>query len=102
MKMRRHLVSSARCAIRMRSRESDTKKALTSLRKDLANGLRHCSGIHSQCNPDFCTTARGMVPGTSLGSDLDGGARGEGHEGCAGGEGCAGEDNCARGENCEL
>ena len=55
VKMRKRLVSSARCAIRMRSKEIDRKKALESLKKDLIN---HCFGNHLNCSPDFCTTAR--------------------------------------------
>ena len=58
VKMRKRLVSSARCAIRMRSKETDRKKALESLRKDLINGPHHCFGNHSNCNSDFCMTAR--------------------------------------------
>ena len=65
VKMRKRLVSAARCAIRMRSREPDTKTALASLKKDLANGPRHCFGIHTQCNPDFCTAARDMLQQSS-------------------------------------
>ena len=59
-KMRKRLVSSARCAIRMRSQESDPKKVLTSLRRDLENGPRHCFGFHEYCSPDFCKTAKEM------------------------------------------
>ena len=58
LKMRKRLVSAARCAIRMRSKESNTAKALVSLRKDLFNGPLHCFGIHARCSPDFCTTVR--------------------------------------------
>ena len=58
VKMRKRLVSAARCAIRMRSKESDTAKALVSLRKDLINGPLHCFGIHTRCSPDFCSTAK--------------------------------------------
>lgn len=55
MKMRRRLVSAARCAIRMRSREPDRKKAVKLLKQDLINGPNHCFGIHDGCSPDFCT-----------------------------------------------
>ena len=55
VKMRKRLVSAARCAIRMRSKESDKAKALVSLRKDLVNGPLHCFGIHTHCSTDFCT-----------------------------------------------
>ena len=56
LKIRKRLVSSARCAIKMRSKEVDRVKALVSLRNDLVNGPRHCFGIHTYCSPDFCTT----------------------------------------------
>ncbi len=58
IKMRKRLVSAARCAIRMRSKEMNTIKALDALKKDLTNGPFHCFGIHNNCSPDFCTTAR--------------------------------------------
>ncbi len=58
LKMRKRLVSSARAAIRMRSKESDVKKALAALKHDLQNGSRHCFGIHEHCSTDFCKTAR--------------------------------------------
>lgn len=57
-KMRKKLVTAARCAIRMRSEESDRTEALKALRKDLVNGPRHCFGLHDDCSPDFCTKAR--------------------------------------------
>ncbi len=57
-KMRKRLVSSARCAIKMRSKEPDHQKALKLLKKDLLNGPRHCFGLHQFCSVDFCTTAR--------------------------------------------
>ena len=46
-KMRQKLVSGARCAIRMRSYETDVKKAVELLNRDLLNGPLHCFGIHS-------------------------------------------------------
>ncbi len=58
IKMRKRLVSAARCAIRMRSKDPDTDNAVKSLRKDLLNGPYHCFGIHTNCSPDFCTTAK--------------------------------------------
>ena len=57
-KMRKRLVSAARSAIRMRSKESDKKTALKSLQHDLQNGPRHCFDFHNHCSPDFCKTAR--------------------------------------------
>ena len=38
MKMRQRLVSGARCAIKMRSKEPDRKKAIKLLERDLING----------------------------------------------------------------
>ena len=60
MKMRKRLVSAARYAIRMRSKEKNRVQALALLRKDLINGPRHCFGIHTHCSPDFCTTVRDL------------------------------------------
>ena len=57
-KMRRRLTSSARCAIKMRSKEADKTKGLELLKKDLINGPYHCFGYHSNCSPDFCQAAR--------------------------------------------
>ena len=57
-KMRKRLVSAARCAIRMRSREPDRKKAVRLLEKDLINGPNHCFGLHDACSSDFCSTAK--------------------------------------------
>ena len=57
-KMRQKLVSAARCAIRMRSKETDAKKAVELLNRDLLNGPLHCFGIHSHCSPDFCSVAQ--------------------------------------------
>ena len=56
-KMRQKLESSARCAIRMRSKETDRHKAITLLRQDLINGPLHCFGHHESCSADFCTGA---------------------------------------------
>ncbi len=58
IKIRKKLVSGARCAIRMRSKEADTAKALKALRRDLANGPFHVFGIHTHCSHDFSTTAQ--------------------------------------------
>lgn len=57
-KMRKRLVSAARSAIRMRSKEADKKRALESLKHDLQNGPRHCFGFHEHCSPDFCKTVQ--------------------------------------------
>ncbi len=58
-KMRRRLVSAARCAIKMRSKEPDRKNGVKLLKKDLQNGPNHCFGNHQRCSPDFCSTAKG-------------------------------------------
>jgi len=52
--MRKRLTSAARCAIKMRSKEADQKKAVKLLEQDLINGPRHCFGIHTHCSSDFC------------------------------------------------
>ena len=66
-------MSAARCAIRMRSKEPDRKKAVKLLERDLINGPRHCFGFHDQCSPDFCLTARGTQcsPGTRPSEEPD-------------------------------
>ncbi len=69
LKMRKRLVSAARCAIKMRSKESDRVKALSLLKKDLINGPRHCFGIHTHCSPDFCTKV--TTPSVSCGQTSD-------------------------------
>ena len=56
-KMRKRLTSAARCAIKMRSQEPDTKKAVKLLEQDLVNGPFHCFGFHSKCSTDFCKVA---------------------------------------------
>ncbi len=58
LKMRKQLVSSARAAIRMRSKEDDRKKSLAALKHDLQNGPLHCFGFHQHCSTDFCKSAR--------------------------------------------
>ncbi len=57
-KMRQKLVSAARCAIRMRSKESNRKEAVAKLNKDLLNGPYHCFGIHTHCSTNFCSVAQ--------------------------------------------
>ncbi len=63
-------MSAARCAIKMRSKERDVKKAVEQLRRDLMNMLRHCFGIYSSCSADFCTIAQATkqsLPMTGVG-----------------------------------
>ena len=57
LKMQKRLVSSARPAIKMRSRENDAKKSLATLKHDIKNGPLHCFGFHQHCNTDSCKTA---------------------------------------------
>ena len=57
-KMRQRLVGAARCAIKMRSKETDRKKAIKSLERDLINSPLHCFGQHDHCSTNFCSTAR--------------------------------------------
>ena len=56
--MCKRLTKAARCAISMRSKESNKKLAIKLLREDLHNGPRHCFGIHIKCSTDFCKMAR--------------------------------------------
>ena len=64
--MRKRLTTAARCAIKMRSTESDAKRATELLRQDLINGPRHCFGIHSGCSTDYCKVVRSaQAPPTS-------------------------------------
>ena len=56
--MRKRLTRAARCAIVMRSKESNRQQAIVSLRKDLLNGPLHCFGCHSKCSSDFCRTVQ--------------------------------------------
>ena len=64
--MRKRLTTAARCAIKMRSTESDAKRATELLRKDLINAPRHCFGIHSECSTDYCKVVRSaQAPPTS-------------------------------------
>ena len=56
--MRKRLTKAARCAIAMRSKESDRSSAIAKLQKDLMNAPYHCFGGHSKCSTDFCKTAQ--------------------------------------------
>ena len=64
--MRKCLTTAARCAIKMRSIESDAKRATELLKKDLINAPRHCFGIHSECSTDYCKAVHSaQAPATS-------------------------------------
>ena len=56
--MKKRLTRAARCAIIMRSKETNQQQAIVNLRKDLLNGPLHCFGFHSKCSIDFCKTAQ--------------------------------------------
>ena len=56
--MRKQLTKAARCAIKMRSTESDKKAAVQKLQHDLHNSPLHCFGIHDNCSTDFCKVAQ--------------------------------------------
>lgn len=64
------LVSAARCAIKMRSRESDRKLGVRLLKADLKNGPSHCFGHHSNCSPDFCSSTRGRLQNDYLAQEM--------------------------------
>ena len=64
-RMRQRLTSAARCAIKMRSKEPNTREAVQLLKRDLINGPYHCFGNHTNCSPDFCLTAKKQLDSTS-------------------------------------
>ena len=55
-KMQKRLISSARCAIRMRNKEPDKRRAVELLERDLLNGPSF--GIHDVCSSDFCSVVK--------------------------------------------
>lgn len=64
---RKHLTSSVRCAIIMRSKDADTKKvdkkkAAKLLQEDILNSVLHCFGDHHKCKADYCKTVRAAQP----------------------------------------
>ena len=69
--MCKRLTSAARCAIKMRSKESDVTKAVKLLERDLINGPYHCFGQHNNCSADFCTTAREKMTPTTQSTSSD-------------------------------
>ena len=58
--MRQKLTKAARCAIIMRSKESDKQKAAALLREDILNGPLHCFGSHHKCKSDYCKVVRSL------------------------------------------
>ena len=71
VKMRKWLVSSATCAIKMRSKEPDCQKALKQLKEELLNGPRHWFDLHQLCSADFCTIAKEQQATTSSPSSTE-------------------------------
>ena len=59
--MRKRLTKAARCAIKMRSLETDRRKAVHLLQRDLENSPLHCFGIHRNCSPDYYKTAQQLL-----------------------------------------
>lgn len=70
-RMRCRLTSAARCAIKMRSKEPDKKKAVKLLQHDLQNGPYHCFGQHQRCSSDFCLSAAKTSSSSQPHGDLD-------------------------------
>ena len=62
--MRKRLTKAARCAIVMRSKESNKQAAIVKLQQDLLNGPLHCFGCHTNCSTDFCKTAQQSMSNT--------------------------------------
>ena len=58
--MRQKLTKAARCAIIMRSKESDKRKAAALLQEDIINGPLHCFGSHHKCKSDYCKVVRSL------------------------------------------
>jgi len=53
----RRITSGVRCAIIMRSKETDRKAATKKLKLDIKNTARHVLGHHDLCSTDFCKQA---------------------------------------------
>ena len=58
---RERLVTAVRCAIRMRSQESDKTCAARKLEADIRNSVHHIFGCHSNCSIDFCKVVQTSV-----------------------------------------
>ena len=68
--MRKRLTKAARCAIVMRSKESNKQAAIVKLQQDLLNGPLHCFGCHTNCSTDFCKTAQQSTSNTQNNSSV--------------------------------
>ena len=60
-KKRCRLASAACCAIKMRSKEPYTTRAVKLLERDLQNGPYHCFGHHERCSHYFCLSVKERV-----------------------------------------
>ena len=56
--MRLRLTMAARCAVIMRSKEDDKRRAASLHQTDIMNGPMHCSGNHHICRPEYCKVVR--------------------------------------------
>ena len=68
--MRKKVTTAAQCAIKMRSDEKDTKRAVEFLRQDLRNGPLHCFGVYTNCSTDYCKVIS-STPHTTSANDSD-------------------------------
>lgn len=89
-KMQCRLTSAARCAIKMRSKESDISKGVKLLERDLLNGPYHCFGHHERCSPDFCLSAKERLQ-SFRDTSGEGAAREEDADGSVGNDELAGK-----------
>ena len=67
--IRQWLTKAARCAVIMRSKEADRRKAASLLQDDIMNGPMHCFGSHHKCRPEYCERVRFICNITSCVSD---------------------------------
>ena len=58
--MRQKLTKAARCAVIMRSKESNKHKAAALLQEDILNGPLHCFGSHHKCKGDYCKVVQSL------------------------------------------
>ena len=58
--MRQKLTKAARCAVIMRSKESNKHKAAALLQEDILNGPLHCFGSHHKRKADYCKVVRSL------------------------------------------
>ena len=58
--MRQKLTKAARCAVIMRSKESNKHKAAALFQEDILNGPLHCFGSHHKCKADYCKVVQSL------------------------------------------